>query len=56
MATKNTNPGGATSPLPASALPPIRNRTNAKINPSAKTAQYRNQISTLLGASPLNFP
>ena len=28
---------------------------NAKINPSAKTAQYRNQIFTLLGASPLSF-
>ena len=26
-----------------------------KINPSAKTAQYRNQISTLLGVSPLKF-
>ena len=28
---------------------------NAKIKLSAKTAQYRNQISTLLGASPLKF-
>ena len=28
---------------------------NAKINPTAKTAQYRNQISTLLGVSPLKF-
>ena len=29
---------------------------NAKINPSAKTARYRNQISTLfLGSHPLNF-
>ena len=34
---------------------PTRNRTNAKINPSAKTAQYRNQISTLLGVPPLKF-
>ena len=44
--------GGATSPLPAT---PIRNRTNAKIKPFTKTAQYRNQISTLLGVSPLSF-
>ena len=29
---------------------------NAKIKLSAKTAQYRNQISTLLGVPPLNFP
>jgi len=34
---------------------PTRNRTNAKAQLSAKTAQYRNQISTLLGASPLSF-
>ena len=34
---------------------PNRNRTNAKIKLSAKIAQYRNQISTLLGASPLKF-
>ena len=50
-------PGGAASPLPASALsqPQPETAQNAKINPSAKTAQYRNQISTLLGVSPLNF-
>ena len=45
-------PGGATSPLPAT---PSRNRTNAKIKLSAKTTQYRNQISTLLGVSPRKF-
>ena len=28
---------------------------NAKNQAIRKTAQYRNQISTLLGASPLNF-
>ena len=28
---------------------------NAKIKLSAKTARYRNQISTLLGVSPLKF-
>ena len=45
-------PRGATSPLPAT---PTRNRRNAKIKLSAKTAQYRNQISTLLGVPPLKF-
>ena len=34
---------------------PTRNRKNAKINPTAKTAQYRYQISTLLGVSPLKI-
>ena len=34
---------------------PSRNRTNAKIKLFSKTARYRNQISTLLGVSPLNF-
>ena len=35
---------------------PTRNRTNAKNQLSAKTARYRNQISTLLGVPPLKFP
>ena len=50
--SSTVKPGGATSPLPAT---PSRNRTNAKIKLFAKTAQYRNQISTLLGVSPLIF-
>ena len=44
--------GGATSSLPAT---PTRNRTNAKIKLSAKTARCRNQISSLLGVPPLKF-
>ena len=35
--------------------PPTRNRTNAKIKLSANTAQYRNQIFTLLRVFPLKF-
>ena len=50
---KSHQPGGTASPLPAT---PTRNRTNAKIKPSAKIALYRNQISTLLGVSPLKIP
>ena len=57
--------GGATSPLPATPNP---NRTNAKKDSffSAPIShysslithipKYRNQISTLLGVCPLNFP
>ena len=64
-------PGGAESPLPAirrhtgrSRVPvarkriiptTTRNRTNAKIKLFAKTAQYRNQIFTLLRVFPLKF-
>ena len=48
--------GRGNVPVARKRIIPTRNRTNAKIKLSAKIAQYRNQISTLLGASPLNSP
>ena len=78
MATKNTNPVGGKTAVPADINnaqpayfpkphltwegqhprcphPQPETAQNAKIKLSAKTAQYRYQISTLLGVPPLNF-
>ena len=54
---KYSQPGGAASPLPASALPQPHPKTaeNTKIKLFAKTAQYRNQIFTLQRVFPLKF-
>ena len=49
---KHVQPGGATSPLPET---PTRNHTKRQNQAIRKTAQYRNQISTLLGVPPLKF-
>ena len=48
--------GRGNAPVARKRIIPTRNRTNAKIKLSAKTAQNRNYISTLLGVPPLNVP
>ena len=52
MAKRNTN--SWEGQRPRCPQPQPETTQNAKIKLSAKTAQYRNQISTLLGVSPLN--
>ena len=52
MVKRNTN--SWEGQRPRCPQPQPETAQNAKVKPSAKTAQYRNQISTLLGVSPLN--
>ena len=53
MGKRNTNSWEGQRPHCPQTQP--ENAQNAKIKLSAKIAQYRNQISTLLGVPPLNF-
>ena len=53
MGKRNTN--SWEGQRPRCPQPPHETAENAKIKLSAKTAQYRNQISTLLGVSPLKI-
>ena len=54
-APNHTTLGRGSVPAARNRTIPTRNHTNAKIKLSAKIAQYRNQISTLLGVPPLKF-